>query len=399
MSISIDETSVPDISWAVYTDEGSGQDYYYNRETQATQWDAPSDFIEWRKAAVERYLKSINSVWRIGLDARGKFFYFNKATEKSEWAAPPEVVEVDAWLKALTQRRREDFDAAGAENLDEVEAVEEQTAIFVDDYSQGDVLAKESPAFVVENVVDAPATQLGVAAVPRDESRQISSTEGAFTTQIETKTTELPESVDYNLEIEKLEARLTAPDAIMESDVLASIEKYMRLTKKAPEVVIKMLSSSYVGYAKMAEMVADWLSLVRGAPSGTVHESVRKFVRGEVSSLCFQKFDKAAVDSVVRAYEAIPQWLVDMMRDPLWRRLLIQLYDANKTSAFLSQCVRHIASLGHHEYVCPICYIAALIRYPHAYLCKCREISQIVQDADYFIVFSNVLEDLVSQVC
>lgn len=360
MPIFIDESTIPDLPWAVYTDEGSGQDYFYNRETQVTQWDAPAEYTEWRKAAVERYLKSSNSVWRIGTDAKGKFFYFNKATDKSEWSAPPEVVEVDDFLRALTQRRREDFDEAeGEEGEEDGYAAEEGHEggdasiagpegdmqeqsyhgesphhIDIDDESKGEEWSQQQGA--TDDLQHKPAEGMfNYASISKDSLQ-------SFLVETTSSTAD---------DIEKLEGRLRAPDAIMERDVVATIEKYMRLTKKAPEDVIKMLSSSYVGHAKMVEMVADWLSLARGASTGTVHESVRKFVRDEVSTLCIQKFDKATVDSVVRADAAIPRWLVDMMGDPLWRRLLIQLYDANKTSAFLGQCIRHIAAMGHHEYV------------------------------------------------
>ena len=73
-----------------------------------------------------------------------------------------------------------------------------------------------------------------------------------------------------------------------------------------------------------------------------------------------------------------PDWLKQMMVDPSFRKMLIELYNQNRGSTLIRVCLKEISKMGYHG-----------------------EIAHIVQDLDYFEVFNDgdLLVDILVRVC
>ena len=135
-----------------------------------------------------------------------------------------------------------------------------------------------------------------------------------------------------------------------------------------------------IGYAQLVHLVGDWLDLATrlenpktDMPQATqqgkhsISTSMRETsttnennsddvipakdqtVNNLLCSLIKQKFDKVAADAILDTGTEVPSWLLLMMEDQTWRRLLIELYDQNRGSALLGYCLRKISSLGFHR--------------------------------------------------
>ncbi|KAG7819780.1 hypothetical protein KL919_001866 [Ogataea angusta] len=71
--------------WSEVVDE-EGRVYYYNSETEQTQWERPEDLKESRvDAALEK------TKWQRYLTDEGEVYYYNEETEESVWTLPDEV--------------------------------------------------------------------------------------------------------------------------------------------------------------------------------------------------------------------------------------------------------------------------------------------------------------------
>jgi hypothetical protein len=62
-------------------------------------------------------------------------------------------------------------------------------------------------------------------------------------------------------EIQLLEKKLSAKDAIMEPNLYSTVARYLQLTEKHPQEVVSALCKGYVGYAQLTHVVCDWLLL------------------------------------------------------------------------------------------------------------------------------------------
>lgn len=76
--------------WKAVTDKSTGDTYYYNRTTKATQWTRPIG---------EKY--QLPRGWREIVDKlTGKKYYYNKSLNKTQWHKPTATAE------ALAERER-----------------------------------------------------------------------------------------------------------------------------------------------------------------------------------------------------------------------------------------------------------------------------------------------------
>ena len=348
----MDESTIPDLDWAVYVDEESGGEYFYNRVTQETQWDAPAEYLDWIVAVTTTYLKSIVSPWRISINA-SKVFFYNKQTTKSSWKRPPELDEVHNFLVALTQQRRDEYDA---QSTNDTYAGDQDAAV------SGDVEETPSPEGTPRHDDDPSLWATDNTAEDDDEYAEGASMEVMFERpsidgkraaidQIE----EEPDESDIDVIIPKLERKLDATDAIMEVDVFETIERYLKLSNERPETVVTKLKSGYRGYAKMTEVLMEWNSVSR-AGDGAAPDTAASLdpggstvLRELLVRLIKQKFDKSVVDSLIKANSEVPGWLTEMMNDAVWRKLLIELLDSNRGSVLLGYCLRQISAMGHHR--------------------------------------------------
>lgn len=91
------------MGWIAKTDPNSGKTYYINKETRATQWSKPDDFVDDStalsdaKPAVDSVKPSASpalplSQWSERVDpTSGKTYYVNRETKQTTWQRPPEL--------------------------------------------------------------------------------------------------------------------------------------------------------------------------------------------------------------------------------------------------------------------------------------------------------------------
>ena len=374
----MDATEVPDIEWTVYVDDETGGEYYYNRSTQVTQWEEPSEFLNWRKEVTNKYLKSVESNWRVAGDGE-KVYFYNKLTKKSHWERPDEILQFDEFLKSLTQERRDAFDA------EQTVAVGTENATPTGESGTVDGSVTELPGSELWNSdVDTGGEDVSVRSgdqncseIPSPERFSKVALGATSDVSIFERSVE-DGAVNKEALILSLEKKLNSSDSIMLIDIFRTVDKYLKLTDKSPTVVVQMLRDSYTGYAKMTGLLLNWLSLVGDetesltAADNKSDSSVEleRVLNDLLSKLIKQKFDKALADDLIKPGSQVPSWLTVMMNDTTWRKLLIELLDNNRGSALLGFCLKQISAMGHH-----------------------REIGKTILDADYFLVFNNLLQD------
>eukprot|EP01041_Mallomonas_annulata_P004821 gene4821-9616_t len=213
-----------------------------------------------------------------------------------------------------------------------------------------------------------------------------------------------PEDDDYNLEdiledtnqTDESEANrkhaedlLSGRDSILEPNITDAIDKLIHLYEWTPKNVVDKLVQGYTGSAQMIYIVNDWLNITIKAEKkhsdlqSNYNENIiiptnidiDSTITSQLAHLIKQKFDKSAVDSLLDKGSEVPSWLLEMMLDSVWRRLLIELYDQNRGSALLGYCLRKISAMGYH-----------------------RDIADIIGEADYFQVFDDLLVDTLQRI-
>ncbi|GMF07137.1 unnamed protein product [[Candida] boidinii] len=74
------------MSWEEVTDE-EGRIYYYNSETQQTQWDKPNELL----SIIEKALVGTN--WAQYTTDDGQIYYYDSVSGESIWSLPSEILE------------------------------------------------------------------------------------------------------------------------------------------------------------------------------------------------------------------------------------------------------------------------------------------------------------------
>ena len=335
----MDESLIPDIDWVVYVDAESKAEYFYNRSTKETQWDIPDEYKQWKHNAVTSFLKSSN--WRQG-EKGDKIFYFNKQTKKSQWNEPEEVVSFNESLILLTQSRLAALEAQ------EEKPVEEMAEQSVDTSLAAKKETAEQDAEYYEEEAYADA---GISS-----TRESNAFDAAYSDAISAETRAVDEIVDFAELKKTLEDKLNSRDSVMEVTVFGTAEKYLRIPDTSPKSVVDMLRTSYVGHANMVQILKEWTSIAQGKNIESDNSSadlsgVEKTICEHLSTLIKQRFDKKKADSIIRTGSEVPKWLTDMISSPIWRKMLMELLDANKGSVLLGYCLRQISSLGYHRCV------------------------------------------------
>lgn len=210
--------------------------------------------------------------------------------------------------------------------------------------------------------------------------------------------TQLQSQIDFETLKCKCEDLISGKDAIMEPRISETIDKLLHTFDWSPELVVQKLVQGYTGYAQMCNIVAGWLcsttdvaalpvtaESINFTNSGTVIQSPSIQKQGNISkeegivmntlaSFIKQKFDTSAADSLLDLGSEVPTWLLEMIQQPPLRRLLVELFDANRGSVLLGYCLRKISSMGFH-----------------------RDIAEVVGEADYFQVFNALLTDILQR--
>ena len=210
-------------------------------------------------------------------------------------------------------------------------------------------------------------------------------------------------------ELEAALEHMKSNDAIMDLNIIQSMNIAFQ-QNVSPIEMINSLCDSYKGYAKMVQILADSLvkvhqighsntSTTNISTAGTVASmsKLTNIVPSQLtalstneSSLSFdinqticeslvdivkEQFNKLVFDELITKFSDIPVWLIGLIEDPIFRKMLIELYDANRNSTLLGLCLREISTRGY-----------------------CREISKIISEVEYFEVFNHMIVDILMAV-
>ncbi|KAL3817077.1 hypothetical protein ACHAXA_000127 [Cyclostephanos tholiformis] len=241
--------------------------------------------------------------------------------------------------------------------------------------------------------------------------------EKAAAAAVEEKEKEKEKEEDTAVVAERL---LRMPDALMEADVLDSIEVLVR--RSGPEVAVPMAMQSlldgYNGDAAMCGLLGSWLArlksttmadegystgegkgratVARAASSSSSasyvgddeddHDDVdddrtpliregaadaaRDVVEGVIARLAKERFTKVHGDAIIGLDKRREAAFIDkMIKSDRWRRLLIDLSATNKGSMLFMICLQKISNLGHH-----------------------RDIAKRIDPSEFFGVFDSMLQ-------
>lgn len=243
----MDASAISETEWVEYFDEETQQPYYIHKTTQHSQFEIPEEYEEWKQQEIEKYLKSATNWRRRKDEKKDAYYYFNKTTGKSQWEVPAEEEEFVEFLKSVNIERTDWGVESGEEGGDDEPPLEDEFETSYPSRDFGEPIEEEG---------------------------------------------ELLEEESNAKELELLEAKLSAKDAIMESSINQTIHKYLRLASDAtPGSVVTKLSQSYVGYAQLTHIMCSWVTLV------DKNFDEDSFVAKEMSSLIKRKFNQVCLES------------------------------------------------------------------------------------------------------
>lgn len=202
--------------------------------------------------------------------------------------------------------------------------------------------------------------------------------------------------------LQELELAFSQTDAVMETAVRDLIMTYVRTASEcdadtsvnAYMKVVDLLSQSYRGYAQMTCITASWLQRIADLKKTTtvvIHphsyntsatssssqllsiatmENIENNIYNVISRYIQSYFSSQQADVLLTQSNHKPKYLLDMISDPIWRQLLIQLFNNHKESSLLGYCIRKISSAGFY-----------------------RDFAHVVKGADYYDVFSDIVTD------
>jgi hypothetical protein len=61
------------------------------------------------------------------------------------------------------------------------------------------------------------------------------------------------------------------------------------------------------------------------------------------------KFDSTIADAIIPKLRDTPGWLMKMMADITFRKMLIELHDQNRNSTLIKVALKEICKMGHHR--------------------------------------------------
>ena len=160
-----------------------------------------------------------------------------------------------------------------------------------------------------------------------------------------------------SLQLDRAYADLNMVDSLMNIDIIQSLQLILQRSSDSPLDVVKRLASNYSGYAQMTRALIDISRRVHnGSANSSTNEALKLQFDAEqdiaqcVADIIKHKYSKTSGDSLIHKLEALPAWLGALMEDPLFRKMLIELYDQNRSSTLLGICLREISAKGHHRY-------------------------------------------------
>ena len=145
-----------------------------------------------------------------------------------------------------------------------------------------------------------------------------------------------------NAALSELVARLSAPDSIMEPDVLSTLASYMQ-SGGEPRTAIRLLSDNYRGYPDTINLLDHWLSLTDDPPSSSPPPPPQHSYATEAfQQLVVDAFEPAKADSVLATFDAMPDWLTELLVLDGWRAVMERLHTMYPHSLFVAFAVRAV---------------------------------------------------------
>eukprot|EP00053_Salpingoeca_punica_P008096 m.73302 g.73302 ORF g.73302 m.73302 type:complete len:578 (-) comp14448_c0_seq1:355-2088(-) len=148
--------------------------------------------------------------------------------------------------------------------------------------------------------------------------------------------------------IGECEERVRQVDAIMETDVLSTLGRYM-LAKGNPARIVTLLAENYRGHAQMANILRDWLVLTGMEPA-----AVTKSIEGHIYRVAHDNFDSAHAQKIFDDDDREARWLNDLIRHQTWRSLIYQLSQEHPNSLMLSFAIKRISDAGYLDEIASV---------------------------------------------
>ncbi|KAL3668500.1 hypothetical protein V7S43_006582 [Phytophthora oleae] len=387
--------------WSAHVTK-EGRTYYYNKSTKQSAWEKPEGFDgEEPGAATATATSSAKKTeWEELWDPKNeRSYYYNRATRKTQWQKP-EGVEIKP--HAAAKEKHKHHKTRKSEEVEEkVESEENQIQNQKDEVksqTQEQEVAVETTHKKKKKKVKREKEHVAVEPQRKrrrqDEKRLIiwddEEQSNDISKDIEEKDTE------DGKEATRLLQELSKTDSIMEANVLAVINGFLRAhtDSNGPEILVEKLSSSYRGHAQMIGLVASWLDMLpvsttalenkmtfdvnEGAVianKGASWDPAEEILFSNLKDVINENYDPKLVSNVLSGSAVEPEWLTQMLNARKWRLMLIELAETHKTCTLLQYAIRRISEAGHH-----------------------KEIASITSANAFFPVFSGVLIDAFSRI-
>ncbi|TDH74199.1 uncharacterized protein CCR75_001174 [Bremia lactucae] len=392
--------------WSAHVTK-EGQTYYYNRCTKESAWKKPAEFDAEEPSSAEAILfASKKAEWEELWDPKNERpYYYNHATRKTQWQRPkgveikPHVGLPDKHHHGSKTKKTED--AAMKYESGQTNTVETNTGHGNNKNQSQHEATEEESASHLRKKKKRSKHKLEHVAMESHRKRRRQMVKKLIIWDDEDRETIILKDIEENdtedgKEATRLLQELSKTDAIMESNVLAVINGFLRAHTESngPEILVEKLSSSYRGHAQMIGLVASWLDSLPGsatalekkmtfdvnegavvANSGASWDPAEEILYSHLNDIISENYDPKLVSNVLSGSTVEPQWLTQMLHDQKWRLMLIELAETHKTCTLLQYAIRRISEAGHH-----------------------KEIASITSANAFFPVFNGVLVDAFSRI-
>ncbi|CEG45712.1 th1 family protein [Plasmopara halstedii] len=386
--------------WSAHVTK-EGRTYYYNRNTKQSAWEKPAEFDGEEPCNSGSTLSSKKAEWEELWDPKNeRAYYYNRTTRKTQWQRPegveikPHNAPIEKHKHHKSKKNEQMMKEEGHLSETLTPSLETSTLKQEEKQDESMILSKKKKKKHKREKVEHVEVENQAKRRRQDEKRLIiwddENQETEVVKNIEEKDTE------DGKEATKLLQELSKTDAIMESNVLAVINGFLRAHTESngPELLVEKLSSSYRGHAQMIGLVASWLDLLpvsttvlekkmtfdvnEGAVianKGASWDPAEEILYRHIKDIVNENYDPKLVSNVLSGSTMEPQWLTQMLSDRKWRLMLIELAETHKTCTLLQYAIRRISEAGHH-----------------------KEIASITSANAFFPVFNGVLVDAFSRI-
>ncbi|KAF0695968.1 Aste57867_13240 [Aphanomyces stellatus] len=389
-----------------------GRAYYYNKQTKESVWEKPADFVP---TVAESAESKQEAQWEERMDKKSlRVYYYDRTSKTSQWIKP-EGVHITSYVNKDSSDGKGNAASTKAATT-ETDGAKEDTATTLtktntkSNEHHGDVETKDEHATKTETSSSPRPQDTKKDDEDADDDNDDTSKskkrkkrdKGASTRSKQKKSKQPPpssqgkkssliirdtedEPVDdggATDEAAQLLQVLGKTDAIMELDILSSINAFLRTHTDAngPEMLVKQLSSSYRGHAQMCRLVGSWLDAVPSETKALTKDDdlwvdADDLVFNTLKAAIVDRYDPKLLSNVLSDSIVEPAWLKTMLQDSKWRLMLIELAEKHKSCSLLQYAIRRISEAGHH-----------------------KEIASITNANDVFPVFNAVVADILQRI-